>query len=277
VSLILEALRRSERERTGRSGDGSTIAFGPGRPAPSHGDRRPYVLGLLAAILGLLVVGLAGLWLLGGEPLARNGASTGSKGPGAEPAVVPRPTEPAKGTEPASPPEVPANPPIEPTLPSSVSPQTVKAAPAANKSATVEKPELVSLAAQLEPEPEPVQPPPAPPAPSTEPEKAKPEMASLRSQLPAPAPQAPLPAASAKKDWPRLEELPFELQDSLPALDLQVHFYARNPERRFVLVNGRRFRAGEDLMSGLLLVEIVRDGMVLQWRGQRFLMPAARH
>jgi general secretion pathway protein B len=52
-----------------------------------------------------------------------------------------------------------------------------------------------------------------------------------------------------------------------------VHVYDRSAAQRFVRVNGRRYREGETLAEGPLLVAIARDGLVLEYRGQRLLYP----
>lgn len=65
-------------------------------------------------------------------------------------------------------------------------------------------------------------------------------------------------------------ELPpaFRSQLDLPRLD--VHVYSEDPQQRFILVNLEKFREGETLESGMLLEEILPDGMVMSFRGERF-------
>jgi len=260
VSLILEALRRSERERAARSGDSGGVVMTPRGPVAGHrggGGGRPWLLGVA---LGAVVAAVAvGAWLLGGGSAPPAEPPTEAVAWEFSSTVIPVPPEPAVSPPPLVPsPKVLAAPiPAAEKAPPAESPPTVEPKPQ-----RIETTEVVSLAAQLEP--------------------VEPELANLQAQLvtrpstPAPTRKAETPAVPAKKEWMRFDELPFDFQDSVPALDLQVHFYARNPERRFVLVNGRRFRAGEELMNGLLLVSIEKDGLVLRWRGRRFLMPATR-
>jgi len=42
---------------------------------------------------------------------------------------------------------------------------------------------------------------------------------------------------------------------------------------RVVLIDGRRVREGDEISPGLRLLEIRRDGSVLELDGQRFLLP----
>jgi len=74
----------------------------------------------------------------------------------------------------------------------------------------------------------------------------------------------------------RYGALPDGIRETLPALDLQLHFYSRQPERRMVRLNGENLREGGQSGTGLWVVEIVADGVILDFRGTRFLYPAGR-
>jgi general secretion pathway protein B len=120
-------------------------------------------------------------------------------------------------------------------------------------------------------------------APAPQPASApveEPQVVDLSAQLgrpdPAPAASPSRPVDPPSSDVPLLLEMPPEFQLSVPAPDIQVHFYAREPGRRFVLIGGRRFQGGEEIAPGLILDEIVRDGLLVEWRGERFVMPARR-
>ena len=67
-------------------------------------------------------------------------------------------------------------------------------------------------------------------------------------------------------------ELPqeFRMRLSLPRLDL--HVYSEVPENRFILVNLKKYREGDTLESGLVLEEILPEGMVMYYRGERFMV-----
>jgi general secretion pathway protein B len=59
----------------------------------------------------------------------------------------------------------------------------------------------------------------------------------------------------------------------LPDLHLDVHVYATKPSERFVYINMRKYQEGNTLAEGPVLEHIRRDGVVLNYRGLRFLLP----
>lgn len=64
------------------------------------------------------------------------------------------------------------------------------------------------------------------------------------------------------------------LTAGLPELTVNLHvFYPDNPERRSVSINGRSYKQGDSIVEGPRVEEITRDGAVLRYRGQRFLLP----
>lgn len=67
-------------------------------------------------------------------------------------------------------------------------------------------------------------------------------------------------------------ELPLSVRQSLPALNLLVHVYSEKPDERFVLINGTRFREGDELSSGVRLAEIRPQGALVDFRDYRFLL-----
>jgi general secretion pathway protein B len=119
----------------------------------------------------------------------------------------------------------------------------------------------------------------------TEETSAGPETAPLRD---APAPPDPMllpptpapgvtygePPPSAVRDAPpRLDTLPAQATAGLPALNLDLHIYASDPAQRAAFINGRRYREGDTLPEGVEVRAITPEGAVLQYRGQRFLLP----
>lgn len=68
--------------------------------------------------------------------------------------------------------------------------------------------------------------------------------------------------------------LPAKLRRALGPLNLDLHVFGDRPERRFVLINSRRYRQGDWLAEGPLLESIDPDGVVLSYRGQRFTLSA---
>jgi general secretion pathway protein B len=60
---------------------------------------------------------------------------------------------------------------------------------------------------------------------------------------------------------------------SLPELHLDIHVNSQNPGERFVFVNMRKYLEGETLKEGPSVERITADGVVLNQRGLRFLLP----
>jgi general secretion pathway protein B len=84
-----------------------------------------------------------------------------------------------------------------------------------------------------------------------------------------------LETAASANSAPQLQswyELPQEIRMrlSLPRLDL--HVYSEEPQNRFILVNLQKYREGETLESGLVLEEILPEGMVMSYLGERFMV-----
>ena len=72
---------------------------------------------------------------------------------------------------------------------------------------------------------------------------------------------------------PLYYELPFNLRKDLPTLIVSMHVYAAVPAQRFVVIDGERKTEGETIKEGLTLREIRADGIVLEFRGQKFFYP----
>ncbi len=60
---------------------------------------------------------------------------------------------------------------------------------------------------------------------------------------------------------------------SLPDLHLDLHVYASRPADRFVFLNTRKYREGGKTPDGTTIERITPDGVVLNHRGVRFLLP----
>ncbi len=100
--------------------------------------------------------------------------------------------------------------------------------------------------------------------------------------LPPPAPDPTLlpiaPAATGHVSQmpaapPSIDELPAQATAGLPELAIDLHIYADDPANRAVFINGRRYQQGAVLPEGPTVEEITRDGAILRYHGQRFLLP----
>ena len=109
-----------------------------------------------------------------------------------------------------------------------------------------------------------------------------PEPADLQNSVPSSVPTGAFPekrldqrmdATATAKDNSQLQswyELPPETRSRLDLPRLDLHVYSDEPGDRFILVNLKKYREGETLDSGLVLEEILPDGMVMSYRGERF-------
>lgn len=240
MSLILDALKRAERERKAEPSS-ALLDLPPPHPA-SSGRRWVWRL----AGLGLLLIVIAGLaWTLLRDR------------PAPEPEVIveipaPEP-EPAPAPVPAEPPE----PEVLPGTEGLASLDELTSEPAAPA-----PPPVARSAKPQQPAAEPVQP--------TE-LKEPGQEAMEPDREPAIPPALTQPAPLRK-----FREMPPDYRADFPALRVDVHVYEQAQPRRFVMVNGRRYREGEQLAEGPVLREIVREGMVLEYRGQKLLYTLRR-
>ncbi len=60
---------------------------------------------------------------------------------------------------------------------------------------------------------------------------------------------------------------------NLPELHLDIHVHSQNPGERFVFVNMRKYTEGQTLQEGPNVERITTDGVILNQRGLRFLLP----
>lgn len=60
---------------------------------------------------------------------------------------------------------------------------------------------------------------------------------------------------------------------NLPDLHLDIHVHSQNPSERFVFVNMHKYLEGETLKEGPAVEKITNQGVILNQRGLRFLLP----
>lgn len=63
-----------------------------------------------------------------------------------------------------------------------------------------------------------------------------------------------------------------ELGSDVPELRLDLHVYASRAQERYALINMHKVREGEALPEGPRVVEITRDGVLLEWQGREFVL-----
>ena len=82
---------------------------------------------------------------------------------------------------------------------------------------------------------------------------------------------APIAAKDAGGAQPYYE-LSFNVRKELPPIKLSMHVYAPDPAQRFIVLNDSRMVEGES-QDDLTLSEIRPDGVIFDFRGQRFFYP----
>ncbi len=93
------------------------------------------------------------------------------------------------------------------------------------------------------------------------------------SILPEEDPAAQPVVLTASEDYSQMQslyDLPQEFRNTIDLPRLDVHVYSDDPQKRFIVVNLEKYREGETLASGLKLEEILPDGMLMSYRGERF-------
>ena len=72
---------------------------------------------------------------------------------------------------------------------------------------------------------------------------------------------------------PQERRLPREVEERLPSFLLTVHIYDAEPAKRFVVIDGRKLRQGDSSRGGILVEEILPDGVALSFEGHPFFRP----
>lgn len=258
MSLILDALKRAERER--RSEHAPVLEAAP-PPSPRRPRlRRPL---RLVAVIGLIAVVLGAGWALVRDRDAppadddATDAAVAQTAPDPAPEAATVPPAPAAPTEPA--PEVIPGTESVASL-EELTEGVVDEAPAEPPPATESTPSTVQPAAP----------------PPTAPSSAEPTVTPSAPAATATPPPAVPPALTQPAPLRKLREMPPDYRADFPALTVEVHVFERNAAERFVRINGRRYKQGDALAEGPRILEIVREGIVLEYRGQKVLYPLGR-
>lgn len=284
MSLILEALKKSERQR--QIGHAPTLAT----PMMTRRRRRsplPWLVGAIVIAAG------AGWWLsrdriVGTPAVPAQSAPAAAKSsrPAAPMTVTPPPKKPgagaaARAAAPAGPeaklaeveravaaaaPQVPAAAPdaaAATTAPAKSTPAAAKSRQAGAGGSDAKASPAAAAGAPL---------------PRTSPTPTGPVAAPAASAAPPPAatpPPAPVATAapSPSAGLPLLWELPYDRRKDIPKLAMSLQVYSADPASRFAIVNDERHKEGDTIADGLVLREITPEGLVLEFQGERFLYP----
>lgn len=255
MSYILQALQRAEAERNRGATPGLNTPVLPAVAEPAVEPRRA----LPWALAGGAVVGCAALaWWLWPEQAPREAVAPIAAAPMA-PATPPA----ASTTTPA-----PALPQLEAQTASPVAqavpPAPIVAAPPVAAPAPAPAPAVTpSAPSPRAPVATPV--PPAATARATPPAQAPATVPAAPAAPPATAAPSPAPVAT-------LAELPPQLRQALPPLNLGGGIYSAEPANRLLIVNGQVLREKAQIAPDLILESIGPRAAVFKFRQQRFEM-----
>ena len=96
--------------------------------------------------------------------------------------------------------------------------------------------------------------------------------AAAATTIAAPPAAPAAPAAPAEEALPPVAVLDPSMRSALPPMKLSMHVYNVDPTRRFAILDGQRVTEGSQIGAAIVL-EIRRDGVVLDVAGKRVLLP----
>ncbi len=79
--------------------------------------------------------------------------------------------------------------------------------------------------------------------------------------------------ASSPEALPTLTEIRLNDGVQLPDMNLDIHVYGESAADRFVFIDMKKLQEGDTLETGASLEEITPDGVVMSYRGTRFVLP----
>ena len=238
MSLILDALKKSEAERQRHTGP-TLLDVRIARPQRRYPIWAFVLGGLLLVNMVLLLVfvlrhpsGETILAAAGPAPAP----SAGALGPITQPAVPPATVPPAPASSAA---------PSQPTMDSHLPPVNPPASGAATPTLTDEEAEDSSAN-------------PADEAPALSPAQ-QPAGGSVKYQRDDSGGYASLPSYS-------------EIGGNMPPLRLDLHVYSERPHDRYAMINMQAVHEGDTLSEGMRVLAITRDGVALDYRGRQFVL-----
>lgn len=238
MSFILDALRKSENARQRHGGPGLAEV-----PLLRRRENRPWWIAGIAVLL-LVNLGVLLVVLTRDEPVAAPESPVTPVAPASAPPAA-TPTAPA----------MPATPPASTTMPAQ------QAAPGATRSLAEEAAGAIDLNRD-----------PDAPAGSATAAANVPERAPIVQPLAPPA-AAATPAPGAEENLPTINELTGDRAANMPAMHIDIHVHSGRPQERFVFINMKKYVEGDTLSEGPVLERITPEGVILNQRGFRFILP----
>ncbi len=71
---------------------------------------------------------------------------------------------------------------------------------------------------------------------------------------------------------PEFDKLPSIVRKKIPEISISFHAYSHKRSSRIVSINGRIMREGQEITSELKLDKITTDGVIFNYKGDRFIM-----
>ena len=271
MSLILDALKRAERERKLEKAPDLSAIY---QEEPLHKRKAKQWFWLGGAVLVVFVLLAVLLWPKT-DTQPNLTASTRTTPPGSAPepkSVAPKiikKTPPPAAALSAE--EMQAKPKKQPTVsekPSSVVPQEAKQTPVFAGAPTEKAPES----------PVAVAPPPEPDsAPEPAPVRIRQPVASAIEEKGSASGGKIVPEATPKEVLPLFDDLPENIQSVSGPLEINVHMYSPKPSERRVFINMQGYREGDVIgESGYKLVEITSNGVVIDYGQGKALLQVKR-
>ncbi|MDH5512789.1 MAG: general secretion pathway protein GspB [Gammaproteobacteria bacterium] len=117
---------------------------------------------------------------------------------------------------------------------------------------------------------------PAPPPKKIIPERVENKTVTIRQPDPGTDAVAATAMPLATDNTPLLQQMPQDFQRALPSLAVTIHVYSRDESQQILFINNREYRKGSQIETGLRVEDIVPDGVVLSFRGERFKLSRPR-
>lgn len=292
MSLILDALRKSEAERRRGQAPGLHVELAPApRPAPSWAPKRWWPLLVLALALATALLLLA--WQMRTPPSGTGVAVPYARSIPAtvEPQPVVATTMPtpdmrstqasdaptARSAERSQSPASDVSTDVSTDAPAlqASGPRLPPVRPASPPAATTTPTRTADAPVGMAAPPKPILPPAPPPVPSAPPIAATPATDMPATPTPRPVPStapAPVTSAPGTTEPTRLADLSAGERRQLPPLKISMHFWAPAQARRFAIIDGNRVGEG-DRIGDAVVEAITADAVVIAWQGQRVRLP----
>ncbi|AAU90797.1 MULTISPECIES: general secretion pathway protein GspB [Methylococcus] len=264
MSYILDALRKSERERKlSQAASLDSVIFSP-EPVPGR-PWLPWVLGVVV-VANVAALGYF-LGLTSGSPPAPDAPA--SQSPPSLTREIPSMTAPVAATQPSPPPAATVPPfarrlggadapprglhPHPAAPPAAVRPVGGKGPETETGEAAEEDAGDETMAGEIDD--------------ATEAEEEDPETEAPVRKAPPPAPATPAPR---RDTVPLLSEMPPSFQSRVPQLKINLFAYGPHPDDRFAVINMKRHSAGDTVAEGVRLESVDESSLTLVFEGQRF-------